>query len=121
MKKKLKSAQRKVSRRKKGSKSRKKTIKQLAKKYIKVADTRKYLQYKTVSQLLYKYDIIAVEKLNIKAMDKLKLAKSLHNAGWGQFNQILKSKVVSLGYIERKIYSTHLNIYKFEGTIILHL
>ncbi len=34
---------------------------------------------------------------------------------------ILTAKESSAGYIETKIYSTHLNIYKFEGTIILHL
>lgn len=76
---KLKSAQRKVSRRKKGSKRRQKAIKQLAKKHRKVADTRKDFHFKTANNLLSKYDIIAVEKLNIKAMVKSRLAKSVHD------------------------------------------
>ncbi len=91
---KLKSAQRKVSRRKKGSKRRQKAIKQLAKKHRKVADTRKDFHFKTANQLLSKYDIVAVEKLKIKGMAKSRLAKSVHDAGWGNFNTILANKAV---------------------------
>ena len=76
---KLKSAQRKISRRKKGSKRRQKAIKQLAKKHRKVADTRKDFHFKTANQLLSNYDIVAVEKLNIKGMAKSRLAKSIHD------------------------------------------
>ncbi|MGD1700511.1 RNA-guided endonuclease InsQ/TnpB family protein [Dapis sp. BLCC M229] len=92
---KLKSAQRKVSRRKKGSKRRQKAVKQLAKKHIKVVNTRKDFHFNTANKLLKKYDIIAVEKLNIKGMAKSRLAKSIHDAGWGQFNMILANKAVS--------------------------
>ncbi len=45
--------------------------------------------------MLSKYDIVAVEKLNIKGMDKSRLAKSVNDAGWGQFNTILTNKAVS--------------------------
>lgn len=93
---KLKSAQKKISRRKKGflrnaaqTKRRLKAIKQLAKKHRKVADTRKDFYHKTVTQLLLKYDVVAVKDLNIKGLAKSKLAKSLHDPGWGQFNEIL--------------------------------
>ncbi len=37
---------------------------------------------KTANQLLKKYDVIAVEKLNIKGLARIKLAKSIHDAGW---------------------------------------
>ena len=96
---KLKSAQRKVSRRKKGSKRRQKAIKQLAKKHRKVADTRKDFHHKTANQLLYKSDIIAVEKLNIKGIAKSRLAKSVHDAGWGQFQTILTNKAERAGQL----------------------
>ncbi|WP_287243536.1 MULTISPECIES: transposase [unclassified Okeania] len=96
---KLKSAQRKVSRRKKGSKRRQKAIKQLAKKHRKVADTRKDFHFKTANNLLSKYDIIAVEKLNIKAMVKSRLAKSVHDAGWGNFKTILTNKAEKAGQL----------------------
>ncbi|NEO52157.1 MAG: IS200/IS605 family element transposase accessory protein TnpB [Okeania sp. SIO3B5] len=100
---KLKSAQRKVSRRKKGSKGRLKAIKQLAKKHNKVADTRKDFHHKTANQLLSKYDIIAVEKLNIKGMIKSRLAKSVHDAGWGNFKTILTSKAERAGQLVAEV------------------
>ena len=39
--------------------------------------------------MLYKYDIIAVEKLNIKDMSKSRLAKYIYDAWWGNFKTIL--------------------------------
>jgi len=94
---KLKSAQRKVSRRKKGSNRRNKAIKQLGIKHKKVADTRKDFHFKTVKTLLDKYDVIAVEKLNIKGLTKTWLAKSINDAGWGQFINILSNKAENAG------------------------
>ncbi|MEH1903446.1 MAG: transposase [Nostoc sp.] len=89
---KLKSAQRRVSRRKKGFNRRRKAIKQLGIKHKKVADTRKDFHFKTAKSLLDKYDAVAVEKLNIKGLSKTRLAKSINDAGWGQFISILTVK-----------------------------
>ena len=80
---KLKSARRKVSRRKKGSNRRKKAINQLGNQVKKVADTRKDFHFKTPKTLLNKYDVMVVEKLNIKGLAKTRLAKSINDAGWG--------------------------------------
>jgi putative transposase len=93
----LKSAQRRVSRRKKGSNRRKKAIIKLAKQHKKVADTRKDFHFKTANNLLKKYDVIAVEKLNIKGLAKTRLAKSINDAGWGQFISILTVKAENAG------------------------
>ncbi|WP_293081783.1 transposase, partial [Okeania sp. SIO3B5] len=65
----------------------------------KVADTRKDFHFKTANQLLSNYDIVAVEKLNIKGMAKSRLAKSIHDAGWGQFNTILTNKAEKAGQL----------------------
>jgi len=94
---KLKSAQRKVSRRKKGSERRKKAIKKLGIQHKKVADTRKDFHFKTVKKLLDKYDVVVVEKLNIKGLAKTRLAKSVNDAGWGQFISILTNKAENAG------------------------
>lgn len=94
---KLKSAQRRVSRRKKGSNRRKKAIRKLGVQHKKVADTRKDFHFKEANNLLKKYDVIAVEKLNIKGLAKSRLAKSVNDAGWGQFISILTVKAENAG------------------------
>ncbi len=94
---KLKSAQRRVSRRKKGSNRRKKAIQKLGKQHKKIADTRKDFHFKTANHLLKKYDVVAVEKLNIKGLAKTRLAKSINDAGWGQFISILTVKAENAG------------------------
>ncbi|MCC5667548.1 transposase [Nostoc sp. CHAB 5784] len=94
---KLKSAQRRVSRRKKGSNRRNKAIKKLAIQHKKVADTRIDFHFKTTKNLLKKYDVVAVEKLNIKGLAKTKFAKSINDAGWGQFISILTVKAENAG------------------------
>ena len=94
---KLKSAQRRVERRKKGSNRGKKAIKKLAIQHKQVADTRKDFHFKTARTLLDKYDVIAVENLNIKGLVKTKLAKSINDAGWGQFIIILSNKAENGG------------------------
>ena len=94
---KLKSAQRRVSRRKKGSNRRKKAFKKLGIQHKKVSDTRKDFHFKTANNLLKKSDVIAVEKLNIKGLTRTRLAKSVNDAGWGQFITILSNKAENAG------------------------
>jgi len=94
---KLKSLHRKVSRKKKGSNRRKKDITKLGKQHKKVADTRKDFHFKTANNLLKTYDVVAVEKLNIKGMTKTWLSKSVNDAGWGQFITILTNKAENAG------------------------
>ena len=94
---KLKSAQRRVSRRKKGSNRRKKAIKKLGNQHKKVADTRKDFHFKTAKSLLNKYDVVVVEKLNIKGLAKTRLSKSINDSGWGQFVSIVSNKAENAG------------------------
>jgi putative transposase len=94
---KLKSAQRRVSRRKKGSTRRKKAIKKLGSQHKKVSDARKDFHFKVAKTLLNKYDVVAVEKLNINGLAKTRLGKSVNDAGWGQFINILSNKAENAG------------------------
>mgnify|MGYP001792059256 CR=1 FL=1 len=96
---KLRKAQKCVSRRQLKSKRRKKAVKKLSKQHKKVADTRKDFHFKTANQLLKKYDVVAVEKLNIKGLARTRLAKSIHDAGWGQFLTILTNKAENAGLL----------------------
>ena len=95
----LKRLQRSLSRKKKGSNRRKKAIKRVAKAHLKVSNTRKDFHYKTANKLLQQGKHIAHEKLNIKGIAKTRLAKSIHDVGWGQFLQILSIKAERAGLL----------------------
>jgi len=97
--KRLKRLQRSLSRKKKGSKRRKKAIKRVASSHLKVANQRKDFHYKTAKKLLSQGKHVAHEKLNIKGIARTKLAKSTHDAGWGQFLQILSIKAERAGLL----------------------
>ncbi|MEG4633312.1 transposase [Microcoleus sp. AR_TQ3_B6] len=72
-------------------------MKKLGIQHKKVADTRKDFLFKTARTLLDKYDVIAVEKLNIKGLVKTQLGKSINDAGWRQFTIVLSNKAENAG------------------------
>jgi putative transposase len=90
-------AQRRVSRRRRGSKRRRKAVVLLAKQHDRVRRIRLDFHHKTALDLVRRFDSISVEKLNIKGLAQMRLAKQVHDAGWGQFATILASKAVSAG------------------------
>jgi putative transposase len=97
----LKTAQRRVSRRRnKRSNRRRKAVKLLAKKHQKIARQRADFHHKTALKLVRDFEWLAVEKLNVKGMVKNHhLAKSISDAGWNQFILILTSKAESAGRV----------------------
>jgi putative transposase len=97
--KRLKQLQRSLSRKKKGSNRRKKAIKRVSKVHLKVSNQRKDFHYKTAKKLLQQGKHVAHEKLNIKGIARTRMAKSMHDAGWGQFLQILSIKAERAGLL----------------------
>ena len=83
--KKIKHLQRQVSRKKKGSKNRKKAVRKLAIAHGKIANQRKDCAVKIARCVVTSNDVVVFEDLNIKAMSKGFLARSVHDVGWGLF------------------------------------
>jgi putative transposase len=97
--KRLRVIQKCVSRRQKGSNRKLKAVKQLGKQHKKVADKRKDFHFKTANNLLKKYDVVAVENLNVKGLARTRLAKSVLDAGWSSFLSILTNKAENAGLL----------------------
>jgi putative transposase len=94
----LKTAQRTVARRKKGSNRRRKAVKLLAKAHQTVKRQRLDFQHKTALTLVQQYDTISHEDLQVTNMVKNHhLAKSISAAGWRMFLTILAFKAACAG------------------------
>jgi putative transposase len=94
----LKRAQRRVSRRKKGSNRRRKAVKLLARTHQTVRRQRQDFHHKTALALVRQYDTIYHEDLQTANMLRNHhLAKSIADAGWGQFLSILAAKAAYAG------------------------
>jgi len=92
-KKNLKRKQQKLSRKTKGSKSRDKARKLVARAHEKISNARQDFLHKLSRKLVNENQVIAVENLNVKGMVRNpKLAKAISDVGWGMFVNFLDYK-----------------------------
>jgi len=94
---KLRKAGRVVSKRKRGGSGRRKAVAALKRLHRKVRNQRKDFHHKTARKLLEANGVVYHENLNVKAMSRSRLSKSILDMGWGQFLQILYGKAAEAG------------------------
>ena len=90
-------AQRRVSRRRRGSGRRRKAVALLARQHVHVESARRDFHHKLADDLCRRFDRIAIEELNVRGLARGMLAKQVADAGWAQFTTILRAKAASAG------------------------
>jgi putative transposase len=90
-------AQRRLSRKRKGSKNRAKARLRVAVAHRRVRDQRADHHHKLALRLIRENQTIAVEDLAVAGLARTRLAKSVHDAGWAMFVRLLEAKAAQHG------------------------
>ncbi len=89
--------QRALARCRRNSKRRLKVKRNLARHSASTANRRRDFLHKLSRSLVDRYTLIAIEDLNVERLARSMLAKSVHDAAWGQLRQFLTYKAESAG------------------------
>jgi putative transposase len=89
----LRRQQRRLARCQRGSANRAKAVRKVARAHSRVTDARRDFLHKTSTDLIRRYDTVAVEDLNVTGMLRnRRLAKAVGRSGWGEFRALLAYK-----------------------------
>ncbi|MFI6324150.1 RNA-guided endonuclease InsQ/TnpB family protein [Nonomuraea sp. NPDC050556] len=101
--KKLRKAQKALSRKEKDSANRQKATRAVARAHARATDTRRDFAHKLSTALIRDNQAVYVEDLPVSGLARTKLAKSVHDAGWAQFVGMLEYKAKRFGRTFAKI------------------
>lgn len=99
----VKRAQQALSRKEKGSKNRAKARVKVAKVHVRVTDARKDFLHQLSTELVRENQAVYVEDLAVRGLARTRLAKSVHDAGWGMFLTLLQEKAARYGRTFAKV------------------